>query len=148
MSVIVSVRTGERGEHADFASAWSASEDRLERSMDLLGPDVHLRAPGVRSTRGKDAAREAFRLAFEVFPDLRASVERWATGGDALFIEMQFTVTIGAHEVAWRNVDRFLFSADVAAERVAYFDPSRIRRAFLRGPRAGAHLLRRLRSGL
>ncbi len=152
MSVIVNTRTGERGEYADFVKAfaarWREGRSSLDNFMDLLGPDIELSAPGLRPTRGHAAAREAFRRTFEVLPDLTARVNDWGANGDALFIEMTFSATIGGRPVTWENVDRFCFRGGMAVRRVAYFDQLRLRRAFMRGPRGWMHLARRIRAGL
>ena len=97
-------------------------------------------------TRGKEAARKTFERIFRGLPDLRADIKRWSAGGDALFIEMTFEATIGGHRIKWDNVDRFIFEDGVATQRVAYFDSSRLFRAYLRNLAAFRQFLRLRRS--
>ena len=75
-------------------------------------------------------------------------MHRWSASDDVLFIEMTFRATIGGRIVEWPNVDRFLFADGRAVERVAYFDPLRVRRALLGSLRGWLQIGRRIRSGL
>ncbi len=147
-TVVINTRTGEQGNYADwvaaFAALWADGRSSLDRFMDLLSADVRLVAPGLKSTRGRTAGLEAFRRTFEVIPDLTATVHRWSSSADVLFVEMTFHGTIGGREVRWGNVDRFVFKDQRAVERVAYFDSRKVRRAML-APAAWGQLLRRLR---
>ena len=150
--VIVDTMTGARGDHAHwvrrFAEVWAAPRQRLDQLMALLSPGVVLKAPTrPAKTIGHVAARQAFQQTFDAMPDLRAEIERWSACGDVLFIEMTFRATIGGREVAWRSVDRILFRNGAASERTAFFDPARVRRAFLRNPTALRQMLR-LRLGI
>ena len=152
MQLMIDARTGRRGSVADwvdaFTALWHGGRDRLDDFMTLFGPQIKLSAPGLRSTVGHEAGREAFRRTFEVFPDMRASVERWACDGDALFIEMTFSATIGGDRTLWRGVDRFLIREGTVVERVAFLNPLHVRRALLRNPAGWAQLLRLRRSRL
>ena len=146
--VVIDTSTGARGTYADWVAAfqnrWSDARNNLDRFMDILGPDILLRAPGLRTTRGRDAGRAAFATTFDALPDITGQVHRWSASGEVLFIEMTFSATIGKGRVEWWNVDRFLFRDGVAMERVAYFDPSRIRRAYF-SSLAGLRQLWRIR---
>ena len=152
MNVLIDSRSGARGTHAAwvgrFEALWKGGKARLDDFMTLFGEDVTLSAPGLRTTRGHEACRRAFARTFDVLPDLTASVQRWSSGQDALFIEMTFSATIGGRRTAWSGVDRFIFRDGVAIERRAYFNPIKVRRAFLSSPRGWAQLLKRYRSGL
>lgn len=147
-SVVVDTATGRRGSHADWVAAfeerWADARANLDRFMDILGPDIVLSAPGLKTTRGRAAGRDAFAKTFVALPDITGTVHRWSAAGDVLFIEMTFSATIGRRKVDWHDVDRFLFRDGVAVERVAYFDPSPIRRAYL-GSIAGLRQLWRMR---
>jgi hypothetical protein len=152
MSVIINSRTGQRGDYAAWVSAfaelWRSGRSRSLEFMNLLSPDIKLTAPGLRSTHGRAEGEAAFNRTFRVLPDLTAQVERWSATGEVLFIEMTFSATIGGKRVTWRNVDRFLFQAGMAVERVAFFNPGPVRAAFLAGPSGWLQLWRRVRSGL
>lgn len=146
--VVIDTATGRRGGYAEWVAAfeerWSDARANLDRFMDILGPDIVLSAPGLKTTRGRAAGREAFAKTFAALPDITGKVNRWSASGDVLFIEMTFSATIGKGRVDWHDVDRFVFRDGVAVERVAYFDPSPIRRAYL-GSLAGLRQLWRMR---
>lgn len=59
-----------------------------------------------------------------------------------LYLEMTFAARVGRRQLTWPNVDRFTFVRGEAVERVAHFDPTRVRAALLRSP---SGLLRYLR---
>ena len=152
MHLIVDTDSGRQGSPeewvAAFADVWRGGVRRLPDFMRLMSPDIRLVAPGLKTTEGRAAGHEAFRRTFVVLPDLVADVHDWAWRHDSLFIEMSFRATIGRERVTWRNVDRFRFVQGRAVERVAFFNPTRGRRAFLRHPRGWMQLLRRIRIGL
>jgi hypothetical protein len=137
--IVINTRTNERGTYADwvacFIDLWSAPAKNVERFMDVLSPEIRLIAPGVPLTIGHEAGRRAFRRVFKALPDMRGDVLRWSATGDTLFIEMTFSATIGRRPVTWSNTDRFKFKNGAAVERVAYFDPTPVRLAFLKSPR-------------
>lgn len=132
----------------EFARKWQRGQASTEEFMDLMGPDIRLVAPGLRPTVGRAAGTEAFRRAFVVMPDLTATVSRWAQRDDRLFIEMTFEATVGGRRIVWPNVDRFVFVDGYAVERAAYFNPTKVRAAFLRSPAGWMQLLKRRRVGL
>ncbi|MCC8960768.1 nuclear transport factor 2 family protein [Bradyrhizobium sp. Pear76] len=148
--VVLDVRTGEQGTLAAwagcFAEVWDRPRERLDRLLGLLSDDIVLKAP-IRPpvSRGKQAARRGFEVALHGMPDLRADIQRWRGAGDTLFIELTFRATIGGHAIAWNNVDRITFSGGIAVERVAFFDPTIVRRAFFRNF-AAFRQLRRMRT--
>jgi ketosteroid isomerase-like protein len=146
-SVVVNTTTGERGDVAEwvelFGHVWDAPRERLDRLLDLLSPDIVLKAPTYPpETRGREAGRAAFLRAFRAMPDLRADVHCWAASGDLVFIEFTSSATIGGRRVEWTSVDRFIFRDGLAVERVNYFNPAHVRKAFLRSPGAVWQLLR------
>lgn len=147
MNVVIHTPTGETGDIsvwvARFSEGWAGGSPYTDWLVNLLSPDVHLVAPGLRSTRGREAALSAFRRTFEVLPDLTAQVDRWSASGDALFLEMTFRATIGGKPLAWHAVDRVLFRDGQAVERIAFFNPLKVRRAFLRNPAGWLQLLHR-----
>lgn len=150
-TVVLNTRTGQRGDLGQwvqgFIHVWEAPRERLDALMDLLSDDIVLKAPTTPPMSvGRAAGRQAFERAFRAMPDLRAVVHRWSATGETVFIDMTFHATIGGRPVAWDDVDRFRFERGVAVERVAYFDPGPVRRAFL-GSLRGLAQLARLRSG-
>lgn len=135
MDIVVDTRTGKRGTYEDWVAAfqerWADARNNLDRFMDILSPHVRLASPGFKTTIGRADGYEAFRRTFEAMPDIRGHVTRWAAAGDVLFVEMTFTATVGGRTVSWDDVDRFVFRDGVAVERVAYFDPTKVRLAYL-----------------
>lgn len=149
MQIVVDTRNGQVGAVADwvarFADIWRGGARNLDDFMSLFDDGVRLAAPGVTPTVGAVAGREAFRRAFAVFPDMTATLEGWAHAGDTLFVEVTFQATIGGRLTPWRGIDRFTIRDGRVVERVAFFNPLRVRRALLRRP-AGWRQLLRLRS--
>jgi limonene-1,2-epoxide hydrolase len=148
--------TEQHGTHGDswagfvdaFIAFWEAPAERLDLFRSIASPDIVLRAPGFRSTRGVDAGIAAFERTLAAMPDLTARVHGAAASSDgSLFVEMTFGATIGRRRVEWRNVDRFVIRGGLAVERIAYFDPTRVRRALTSSPR-GWRQLARLRFGI
>jgi limonene-1,2-epoxide hydrolase len=133
--IVIDTTTGKTGTYADWVDAfverWAAAKDNLDRFMDILGHDVVLRAPGLKTTRGREAGYRAFAGTFAALPDITGKILRWSASGEVLFIEMAFTATIGGKLMTWSDVDRFVFRDGIAVERTAFFDPTRIRRAYL-----------------
>lgn len=144
--VVVDIETGEEGGYADwvarFAEFWEAPRERLDRLPRILGPNIRLKAPGLKPTVGVEAGMEAFRKTFQALPDLTSTVENWSGSGDVLFIEVVFTATIGGRATHWRNIDRFTFDKGVAVERVAHFSPMPLYLAALKSPRGIGQLLK------
>ncbi len=145
-NIVINTKTGLRGPPRDFVARfeelWANPSAQVDEFSELLAANVRLVAPMGRTTVGHADGLRALRRIFTALPDLRATVLRWAETDDALFIEMQFTATIGGREITWWNVDRFRFEGGVAVERVAYFDPSVLRRAFLGSVRGWVQLSR------
>ena len=140
-SIVLDTESGQRGDIAQwveqFSYVWDAPRQRLDRLMRLLSTDIVLKAPTIPPvSRGQIEGRAAFERALRAMPDLRADIHRWSTSGELLFIEMTFSATVGNRKIAWDDVDRILFRNGEAVERVAYFNPEPIKRAFLRSPSA------------
>jgi hypothetical protein len=117
-----------------FRTIWAEPRRHLDTFLDFVAPEIRLTAPIVGTTVGREAGLRAFRDAFRVLPDLRGRVDAWACREDRLYIDMEFTATIGGRAVSWANVDRFRFENGAAVERCAFFDPLVLLPAFLRRP--------------
>lgn len=128
-----------------FAEGWRAPES-LEAFAAHFEPwfteDVRMIQPQLPTSVGKEAFRETFRPAFEMIPDLHATVRGWAAEGETVFIEFTLEGTLGGREVTAPAVDRFKLRDGMVAERVAYFDPAPMLRAVATSPRAWPKLLR------
>lgn len=125
-----------------FETIWAEPRKHLDTFLDFLSPEIRLTAPIVGTTVGREAGLRAFRDAFAALPDLTGRVRAWAARGDYLYIDMEFTATIGRRRVTWPNVDRFRFEGDLAVERHAFFDPLATLGAFLSSPKGWGQLYR------
>lgn len=116
-----------------FEQAWSQSN--ADALVELLTDDVVLRQPTLPDTVGKAAAHEAFTRVFGAFPDLKATVHRWAAQGDLVFIEFTLSAEFGGRRLSWPAVDRFFLRDGLVAERVNYADGGRLFLEILKRPR-------------
>ena len=98
--------------------------------------DVRMIQPQLPVMVGKAAFREGFRPAFELIPDLHATVSNSAARGDTVFIEFTLEGTIGGRPVRVPAVDRFTLRDGLVSERVAHFDPTPMLLAVAASPRA------------
>ena len=124
-------------------AAW-ASADPLQW-VALCHRDVRLIQPLLPTMRGRDEVRRRFMRLFRHVPDLRVTLTRWGSAGDALLVEYVGRATLGGRPVEIPGVDRFLLRDGLIAERVAYFDSVPLAVATAVRPRA---LLQALRAGL
>jgi ketosteroid isomerase-like protein len=141
-----------------FTEGWRAPES-LDAFADhfarWMTDDVRMVQPQLPTMIGKEGFREGFRAAFELIPDLHATVHGWAADGDTVFIEFTLEGTLGGRAVSAPAVDRFRMRDGLVAERVAYFDPAPMLKAVATSPRAwptfvrlqAAQLTSRLRGG-
>jgi ketosteroid isomerase-like protein len=123
-----------------FAAGWRDAVDAdafSDHFEPLLTDDVRLIQPQVPTTVGKKAFREVFaRPLFELIPDIRAEVHRWAAREDFVLIEFTLSGTLGGRPVSWKVVDRIILRDGLVAERLAYFDPTPLLAAIATRPRA------------
>ena len=123
-----------------FAGFWRApSPDGLDR---LLSADVVLRQPLAPTTHSLESGKRAFARIFIAIPDLHAEVDRWAATDDGVLIEFRLIGTVGGRKIEWPVVDRFVLQDGMATERVSFFDPSRLLRAFATRPTSWWRFLR------
>jgi ketosteroid isomerase-like protein len=93
----------------------------------MLAPEIRFIQPQLPTLVGHRAFEEDFvKPLFALIPDLRGDVERWASGGEALYIEMTLRGTLGGRRLSWRVCDRVTLRDGLAIERESYFDPSPI----------------------
>ncbi len=123
-----------------FTEGWRApdgAEGFIAHFREMLADDIRLVQPQLGTTVGRRAFEEQFvRPLFELIPDLRAEVERWAVNGDEAFIEITLRGTLGTRAISWRACDRITLRDGVAIERETYFDPMPLIAAIVRTPRA------------
>ncbi len=128
-----------------FAEGWRDPEsldafaDHFER---WLTDDVRMIQPQLPVMVGKAAFREGFRPAFDLIPDLHATVSNWAAHGDIVFIEFTLEGTLGGRQVRVPAVDRFTLRDGLVSERVAHFDPTPMLLGVAASPRAWPRFLR------
>jgi ketosteroid isomerase-like protein len=109
----------------------------------MLAPEIRLIQPQLPTLVGHQAFREQFvEPLFGLIPDLHGEVERWASRGDTLYIELTLRGTLGRRPLSWRVCDRITLRDGRAVERESYFDPSPLLAAVLRTPRAWPRFLR------
>jgi ketosteroid isomerase-like protein len=144
------VRTPEQWVHA-FAEGWRdrseigqrGAEAFIAHFREMLDEDVRLIQPQLGTLVGRRAFEEGFaRPLFDLIPDLRADVERWAVNGDDAFIEITLRGTLAGRAVAWRACDRITVRDGVAIERESYLDPAPLLAAIARAPRLWPRFIR------
>jgi hypothetical protein len=130
----------------EFAAGWRdpvGPQEFAAHFEALVDPEFRLVQPMLPTVRGLREWRQRFVWpTFAVLPDLHAEIHRWASSGDLVFIEFTMTATVGRRQVSWTAVDRFFMRDGRPYERVSYFDPTPLVRAFLTSPSAWPRFLR------
>jgi ketosteroid isomerase-like protein len=123
-----------------FAAGWRAPggpEAFAAHFRSMLAPDIVLIQPQLPTIVGQRSFEEQFvKPLFGLIPDLRGEVERWASRGDTLYIEMTLRGMLAGRQLSWRVCDRLTLRDGLAIERESYFDPSPLIAAVARTPRA------------
>jgi hypothetical protein len=123
-----------------FAEAWRAPE--LDFHESLWAPDIALIQPLMGELHGKAECRAGFGRLFELVPDIHGVVHRWATDGEAIFIEFTLSGTFGGKELSWSAVDRFFLDEDgLIVERISYFDSAPLALKMALRPRGWRRML-------
>ena len=123
-----------------FARYWEAPS---VRELDgILDEEVVLRQPLAPTSRGLAAAKRSFSRIFTAIPDLHAVVDRWGPTDDGVLIEFRLMGTVGGRPIEWPVVDRFVLKNGMGIERIGYFDPTPLLRAFLTRPTSWWRFLR------
>jgi SnoaL-like domain len=90
------------------------------------------------------AFRERFaRPLFGLVPDLHGTVERWASHGDTVFIELRLDGTVGRRGLTLHSCDRVTLCDGRATERIAHYDPAPLLKALALAPSTWRRVLRR-----
>jgi limonene-1,2-epoxide hydrolase len=129
-----------------FTEGWRApagAEGFAAHMEPFLDPDIRLVQPMLPTVNGLAEWRDGFlRPTFTMLPGLRGEVHRWASSGDAVYIDFTLIATIGRRPVSWHVVDRFILREGRPIERVSYFDPAPLVRAVATSPSAWPRFLR------
>jgi ketosteroid isomerase-like protein len=138
--------TAAQGWVEGFADGWrapSGPEEFVAHFRPMLAPEIRLIQPQLPTIVGHRAFEDQFvKPLFALIPDLHGEVERWASRGDALYIELTLRGTLGGRALSWRVCDRVTLRDGVAIERESYFDPYPILGAVALAPRAWPQFLR------
>jgi ketosteroid isomerase-like protein len=131
---------------ARFAEGWRAPSGPrafAEHFRELLASDVRLIQPQLPTAVGHRAFEEEFvKPLFALIEDLHGDVERWASRGDALYIELTLRGKLASRPLCLRVCDRVTLRDGVAIERESYFDPGPLIAAVITTPRAWPGFLR------
>jgi ketosteroid isomerase-like protein len=129
-----------------FAEGWRAPPSAAAFAAHfrpMLAPQIRLIQPQLPTLVGHEAFEEHFvKPLFELIPDLRGDVERWASHGETVYIELTLRGTLGGRPLSWRVCDRVTLRDGRAIERESYVDPSPILAAVARAPRAWPRFVR------
>lgn len=119
---------------ANFIACWADPARHKESFLDPMREDSLLAAPtGI--TKGREAGLASLGASFDAVKDLTAEVFDWAVSERRIFIQMVFRGEINGRPIAWHNVDVFYFDDEGRAyRRDAYFDPTELKKRFLRSP--------------
>jgi predicted SnoaL-like aldol condensation-catalyzing enzyme len=133
-----------------FAAGWDdpgSAERFCAHFLPGMHDHVRLIQPGAPTVTGHQGFQALFEPVFELIPDLRADVHRWAGKGDSLYIEFTLSGTMG-RRTSWRAVDRLTLADGQVVERWSFFDPTPSRAAVLRQPRSWPRAARVLADSL
>jgi hypothetical protein len=125
---------------AHFAEGWRAPTDpdsfaaHFERVLD---PGIRLIQPQIPDLVGYRAFREGFvKPLFGLIEGMHGTVERWASEGDLIYIELTLRGRLGGKPVEFESCDRITLRDGVAIERKAHVDPIPLLAAIAVRPRA------------
>jgi hypothetical protein len=130
-----------------FAEGWRApagADAFADHFEPLMHARVRLVQPGLPLLVGMTAFRERFaRPLFGLIPDLHGTVERWASHGDTVFIELRLDGTVGRRGLTLHSCDRVTLCDGRATERIAHYDPAPLLKALALAPSTWRRVLRR-----
>lgn len=119
---------------ATFRKGWDAPGPD---AWDFAGLDTEFIQPMLRDGVGADRWREEVGRLIDLLPDVRADVRSWAAHEDAMFLEIEFTATLGGRPFGWKAVDRLTITPDGhLLRRQSFFDSAPLAQMVMRRPRA------------
>jgi hypothetical protein len=127
-----------------FSSGWDSPGPHAWD--DFLADDVEMVQPMLRDGRGRELWWDEARRLMGLLPDLRGDVLGWSGRDDTVYIDVQFTATLGGRSMVWRAVDILRVTpSGTLLRRESFFDSAPLARAVLSRPRGW---LRWWRSGI
>ncbi len=112
---------------AHFAEGWRAPTDPgsfAAHFEQVLHPEVRLIQPQIPDLVGFRDFREGFvRPLFSLFDGLHGTIERWASDGDLIYIELTLRGNLGGRPARFESCDVVTLRDGLAVERKAYVDP-------------------------
>jgi hypothetical protein len=130
----------------EFIEGWRAPQGpepfaaHFERVLD---PQVRMIQPQLPDLVGHEDFRSGFVAPlFALIPDLRGEVERWASRGDSIYVELTMRGTLGGRPAQFRVCDRITLRDGLAVERESYVDPVPLLAAVITRPRSWPRFLR------
>jgi hypothetical protein len=127
-----------------FAEGWARPKPDgfVEQFKPRMHPQVRLVQPTIPTIHGPDEFERRFRELFDLFPDYLVTVDDWASRGDAVFIWITHSATIGGRRRSWQGCDRIVLEDGLIRERVAVLDSAETIPAALLAPRTWPQLVR------
>lgn len=119
-----------------FAKRWSPIDPEALR--DLMHSDTRNLIPPMTSPVDADGVVAHFKQVAAQVPGLRLAVTRWATAGDAVFVEWLATAQLGGRTLEWRGIDRVLLRGDRTYAGEAFWDTRRVAELVAEIQRAGS----------
>lgn len=109
---------------ARFAEHWARlNPDALDA---MMHEDTQNLIPPMKAPANRAGVVEHFRQLLRAMPDIRLEPVRWASAGDAVFIEWVGQATVGGRMLHWRGVDRVRLREGRTYEAEAFWDTRRL----------------------
>lgn len=105
---------------ARFATHWNPLVP--EALAALMHEDTRNRIPPMTAPADRAGVIAHFEGVKRLLPDLRLEVERWASAGDAIFIEWVARATVAGKKLSWNGVDRVQVRDGKTYAAEAYWD--------------------------
>lgn len=107
-----------------FAERWNPLQPA--RLAELMHEDTRNRIPPMSTPADRAGVVRHFEGTKALLPDLRLVPVRWATVGDALFIEWNAEATVKGTTLRWSGIDRVLLRDGKTYAGEAYWDTRQV----------------------
>jgi hypothetical protein len=127
-----------------FSEGWAKPkpEGFLAHFKPRIHPEARFVQPTLPPARGPAEFEKGFRELFASLPDYMVEVDDWAARGDAVFIWVTHSATIGRRRRSWQGCDRIVLEDGLIRERVAVLDSGEVMPAVVAVPRLWPQLAR------